>query len=69
MAYEGHVRNGMIVLNEHVNLAEGVRVRVEVLHSPEAESLHPDILRITGLIPSHIDVREEHAQDMAKRRA
>ncbi len=31
MTVEGHIENGQIVLNEHISLPEGARVRVELI--------------------------------------
>lgn len=48
MVYRGHVRNGMIVLDEEVDLSEGAEVRVETIASePEAQDASQ-----AGKIPS-----------------
>ena len=42
MTYEGHVEQGMVVLDEPAALEEGTRVRIEVLpaaHVPEQERI------------------------------
>ena len=69
MTYEGHVQNGMVVLDEPVSLTEGARVRIEVLHEAQSEPLHPEILRFTGVLPSDVDVRAEYAEGAAERHA
>jgi hypothetical protein len=35
MVYHGHVEHGKVVLDEHVELPDGVRVEVSVLAGPE----------------------------------
>ncbi len=35
MGYNGHVKNGIVVLDEPVQLPEGAKVRVEILESGE----------------------------------
>ena len=67
MTYEGHVEQGMVVLDEPAALEEGTRVRIEVLptaHESEqeripslAERLAPVIGKAKGL-PS--DAAENH---------
>jgi len=69
MTYKGHVQNGVVVLDEPVNLTEGTRVRIEVLHEAPSEALHPEIVRFTGVLPSDINVRAEYAQGVAKKHA
>ncbi len=39
MTYEGHVENGMVLFDEPPPLAEGTRVRIEIL--PAADSAEP----------------------------
>ena len=62
MTYRGHVENGLVVLDEPVELTEGTQVRIEVLPEVLSGALHPEILRFTGILPSDIDVRAEHAE-------
>ena len=67
MSYRGHVKDGVIVLDEPANLEEGAPVRIEILRKTERRSLHPDIKKFTGVIPPDIDVRAEYAQGVLKR--
>jgi predicted DNA-binding antitoxin AbrB/MazE fold protein len=41
MTYQGHVENGVVMLDEAVKLAEGARVRVQLVETA-AESLQED---------------------------
>jgi len=67
MTYQGHIRNGIIVLDEPASLAEGARVRIEVLDAEEANRLHPDIARFTGILPSDIDVDAQYVEGMIRK--
>lgn len=69
MVCGGHARNGALVLDEPVSLTEGTRTRIEVLREAPSETLHPEIIRFTGVLPSDIDVRAEYAEDVARKRA
>lgn len=55
MHYHGHVKGGVIVLDEQVDLPEGTLVRIEAMPAAETRDLHPDIQRLAGLIPAHVD--------------
>jgi hypothetical protein len=65
MSFEGHVQNGVIVLEGAETLAEGTKVRVEVVASPNDEKplptlyerLQPIIGAARGLPP---DLAEQH---------
>jgi hypothetical protein len=67
MTYRGHIQNGMVVLDEPAQLTEGARVRIEILEETQQESLHPEILRYTDVLPENIDVRGEYAEGMVKK--
>lgn len=56
MHCKGHVEGGVIVLEEPVELPDGTPVRVEVVATAGARELHPDIQRLAGLIPAHVDI-------------
>ena len=62
MSYRGHVQNGVVVLDEPADFAEGALVLVEVLEATPSEALHP----VMGILPADIDVRAEHADDLFK---
>jgi hypothetical protein len=38
MTVEGHIENGQIVLNQHISLPEGARVRVELIVPESTEA-------------------------------
>lgn len=67
MTYSGHVKNGVVVLDDPVILSEGAHVRIEVMHEPSSESLHPEVLRFTGVLPKNIDVKAEYAEGAAEK--
>lgn len=67
MAYRGHVENGVVVLDEPAKLAEGARVRMNVIREDADEALHPDIIRFTGILPANIDARSEYLEAMKKK--
>jgi len=54
MTYRGHVKNGMVVLDEPMALPEGAEVRVEVAKQPaqqldrEGRTLGQKLLRYAG---------------------
>ena len=63
MTYRGHVKNGMVVLDDPVKLPDGAEVRVEVLE-PKAEPTLADELRsvigsVKGL-PSDLARNHDH---------
>ena len=50
MSYRGHVRNGVVVLDESVELDEGAEVCVEVLQLEEKKQpLGKQLLRFAGV--------------------
>ena len=67
MTYKGHIEKGTVVLDEPADLPDGASVRVEVLDDTEAEPLHPDIIRFTGVLPPDIDARAEYVEGMRKK--
>ncbi|MFP4502737.1 MAG: hypothetical protein ACLFTT_17225 [Candidatus Hydrogenedentota bacterium] len=67
MTYKGHVENGKIVLDEPAHLAEGARVQVRLLDETEGAGLHPVVKRLTGILPSEIDVKSEYIEGMIRK--
>ena len=51
MTYRGHVRNGVIVLDEPVGLEEGAEVVVETVAREEAPSLADRFRKVIGTVP------------------
>ena len=59
MVYRGHVKNGVVVLDEAVPLPEGAKVTVELVERGE-EDLHPEIAKFSGILPANLDVKEAY---------
>lgn len=56
MNFAGHIEGGRVVLDETFDLPDGTRVLIQPLENQPAPELHPDIRRLAGLLPEHIDV-------------
>ena len=69
MVYKGHIEKGCIVLEDAVDLPEGAAVFVQLISAASAGSLHPDIVRFTGIIPQDIDIRSEYCEAMQAKHA
>jgi hypothetical protein len=51
MSYKGHIRNGVVVLDEPVELPDGAEVRVEaVVRADDINSLREGLLKFAGTI-------------------
>jgi hypothetical protein len=50
MAYKGHMKGGVVVLDETADLPEGTRVDVRPVAPPRGTH-HPDVERFAGVIP------------------
>ncbi len=61
MSYRGHVRNGVVVLDELSPLPEGIEVRVELLPSAADDVLALALQVYAGLSPDEIDEIERIA--------
>lgn len=70
MVYRGHVKNGVVVLDEPCALADGVQVQVTIVQPPAAdadepsmpslyERLQPIIGAVEGL-PPDLSVNHDH---------
>ena len=55
MVIRGYAEKGVIHLDEDVELKYGTRVTVEVPSGLSEESLHPDIERLSGILPADIN--------------
>jgi hypothetical protein len=60
MRYKGHIRAGVVVLDEKADLPEGTRVDIRPIAPPKGRH-HPDIERFAGIIPlsRETNAREE----------
>jgi len=56
MVYRGHIKDGVVVLDEPVKLPDGLQVRVE-LEEIEDE-IHPMVKRMRGMLPQDIDAKD-----------
>ena len=61
MTYRGHVTNGAVTLDEgQADLPEGSEVLISVIPEKVPEGLHAEIVRMTGILPADLDVREDY---------
>jgi hypothetical protein len=50
MTYKGHVKNGMVVLDDPVKLPDGAEVRVEVLEPARELTLAERLKDVIGIV-------------------
>lgn len=62
MTYNGHIKNGVVVLDEATDLPEGAKVIVNVIVPGDAEGIHPEVERLTGILPPELNVEQTHRQ-------
>ena len=63
MTYTGHVKNGVVVLDEPVALPEGIEVRVEPVGTGERKSLADRLRGVIGVsegLPSDMARNHDH---------
>jgi len=64
MTYLGHMKGGVVILDEEVPLPDGMLVRIEPLdHQEDLESLRSGLLRLAGSVeglPSDMAVNHDH---------
>jgi len=65
MSYEGHVKNGAIVLDDQVELPEGTLVRVDPIVPPKKH--HPDVERFAGILPSDTGGKSEYYEHLVEK--
>jgi hypothetical protein len=72
MTYRGRIRDGAVVFDEPIPLAEGTEVRVEVAPlEPSSETLAQKLLRYAGKakdLPSDLAINHDHYLHGAPRR-
>ncbi len=51
MTIRGHIENGVVVLDEPVELENGTPVTVEVRPRRNLPPPHPSIIELTGILP------------------
>ena len=52
----GHVRQGVIVLDEASSLPDGTRVRIQPMPEDSAQAIDPQVAQFAGLLPADFDV-------------
>ena len=63
MAYTGHVKNGVVVLDDPVTLPEGLEVRVEPAEAGEPRTLADrlrDVIGVSKGLPSDLARNHDH---------
>ena len=60
MVYRGHVRNGVVVLDEPAELPEGAEVRVELAEEEDVPTLADRLRDVIGIIEGPPDLAENH---------
>jgi hypothetical protein len=63
MSYVGHVKNGVIVLEDEASLAEGTKVRVEPIEDADTPTLAERLKNCIGIIeglPSDMARNHDH---------
>jgi hypothetical protein len=48
MIYHGHIENGVVVFDSHINLPEGAQVRVEAIDKPARKTLAEKFRAVVG---------------------
>jgi predicted DNA-binding antitoxin AbrB/MazE fold protein len=66
MTYRGHVRNGVVQLDEPVSLPEGAEVRVDVLASPEDARVESSVPSLYEQLKNVIGKATELPPDLAE---
>ena len=54
----GHVRQGVIVLDNASSLPDGTRVRIQPMTEDSAHSIDPEVAQFAGLLPANLDIDE-----------
>lgn len=61
MVYRGYVKNGMVVLDQGIQLPEGIEVRVEPVATPARMTLADQFADVIGSVPDlPPDMAEQH---------
>jgi hypothetical protein len=65
MTYRGHIKGGVVVLDEPVDLPEGTEVRIEpaIPDEKDLESLREGLLKFAGIakgLPSDLAKNHDH---------
>ena len=60
MVYRGHVKNGVVVLDEPAELPEGAEVRVELAEEEDCTTLADRLRDVIGIGEGPSDLAEHH---------
>ncbi len=60
MTYRGHVRNGVVVLDEAVKLPQGAAVRVELAAPDDPRTLAERLKDVIGIVDGPPDLAANH---------
>ena len=60
MTYRGHVKDGVVVLDDPVKLPEGAVVRVELAPAEDARTLAERLGDVIGIVDGPPDLAENH---------
>jgi hypothetical protein len=64
MTYAGHVQDGQIVLDYSVVLPEGARVKIDLVDEVGGNDLHPDLVKMIGVLNAGEHSPEQYYQAM-----
>ncbi|MBI1319734.1 MAG: hypothetical protein GC168_12415 [Candidatus Hydrogenedens sp.] len=67
MTYYGHIKNGMIVLDDAAPLPEGACVVVQLRDVPDTIAVSENVQRISGIVPPIEDAQRDYYEAMAKK--
>ena len=60
MTYRGHVKDGVVVLDEPLRLPEGTVVHVELVPEQDARTLAERLGDVIGIVDGPSDLAEHH---------
>lgn len=61
MTYRGHIQNGVVILDEKVDLPDGTVVRIEPIVGAQTKSLADQFADVIGTVPDlPCDMSEQH---------
>lgn len=66
MTLHGHIERGKVVLDEDAAVPDGTAV-VCVVVEETAHNIHPDVLRLTGIISPETNIYDAHLEWLEKK--
>jgi len=67
MTYRGHVKNGLVVFDKPNDLPEGAAVTVDPVAESEADDIHPEVRKFSGILPPDFDVRDWYVEALLEK--